>query len=421
MIVLPPSQNIFGLSVTRLIKSHGFELLHTAGTQWIRRHALLWKDIEPVEGRGYTWDAVSTRSLEADFRNASEGNLRVIAVVHGSPRWATAPYDADCAPINPAKVQSFARFMAALVARYSQPPYNVLYWEIGNEPDANIFPGNSGFGCWGVKDDAYYGGEAYGRMLKTVAAAMKAVNPNIRVLNGGLLLDKAYNPADPATRSGRFFEGVLRAGAGPSIDILSFHSYDYYKGPGLPLLGPRNDWRVGYLRDLLVRYKLPPKPMIRTEAALLCIEVNPECRWAQADYTARSFARSLRDGLTANIWYIYDHDGYHNTAMIEPEDAFVPRPAYFAYRHVLDMLVGTRYLGPMTGVPGSVEGYRFQRATDTVIVFWTDGQPTSFSLPLAQGETSHCSDRDGGSLPCGIAGSRLNLSAQQSPQYVVLR
>jgi alpha-L-arabinofuranosidase len=117
--------------------------------------------------------------------------------------------------------------MAEVVRRYSRAPYNVLYWEIGNEPDAYIFPNDSVYGCWGVKDDPYYGGEAYGRMLTAVAAAMKAVNPNVKILNGGLLLDKAYSSADPATRSGRFFEGVLRAGAGPAIDILSFHSYDY--------------------------------------------------------------------------------------------------------------------------------------------------------------------------------------------------
>lgn len=421
VLVSPPSANIFGVEITKLARSRGFDLLREAGSRWVRRNSLRWKDIEPEEGKGYRWDAPRIKSIEEDFRVASESGLNLIAVVHGSPRWATAPYAADCAPINPAKVQAFARFMVEAVRRYSAPPYNVIYWELINEPDAYIFSSDSVYGCWGVKEDPYYGGEAYGRMLKTVAAAMKAANPNIKILNGGLLLDKAYNPADPATRSGRFFEGMLRAGAGASFDILSFHSYDYYKGSGQPLLGPRVDWRVGYLRDLLARYKVPVKPMIRTETALLCIEVNPECRWAQADYAARTFARAHRDGILANIWYVYDFDSYHNTAMIEPFDVFVPRPTYFAYRYALDMLVGTRYLGPLTGLPSSVEGYRFQRANDTVIVFWTDGQPLSFSLSLAQGETASCSDRDGGPFACVISGGRLTMTARQSPQYVVLR
>ncbi len=94
----------------------------------------------------------------------------------------------------------FAAFLSEVVKRYSQPPYNVRYWEIGNEPDTPIGP-DSGFGCWGVNGDPYFGGGAYGNMLKAVYPAIKAANPQVQVLNGSLLLDRPNTP--PAQIPGR--------------------------------------------------------------------------------------------------------------------------------------------------------------------------------------------------------------------------
>lgn len=417
--VQPPS--IFGLEATRLNSDRGFDLAMSSGTRWIRRNALLWKDVEPVEGGGYNWDAPSLKILEEDFLSASRSAMNLILIVRGSPRWATSPYAADCAPINPAKYEAFARFMAEAVARYSKPPYNVLYWELGNEPDAYIFPEDSVYGCWGVKGDPYYGGEAYGRMLKTVSAAMRQANPRIKILNGGLLLDRPFSPSDPESFSARFFEGLLRAGAGGTFDILSFHSYEFFRTPGQPELGPTNDWRIPYLLGLLERYSVAPKPMIRTESALLCPSFSNECRWAQADMMGRLYARSLRDRLLANIWYAYDRDSFHNTALIEPGDVFFPRPAYFAYRHAVTMLADASYLGPVAGLPQAVEAYRFRKDRATLIVYWSD-VPGAHAFALETGTAVvQCTNRDGGELACAPSGGRLSLVATRSPQYVVIR
>jgi hypothetical protein len=48
---------------------------------------------------------------------ARQGNASLVAFVRGSPRWATTPYNADCAPIHPTKYARFAAFLAAAVAR----------------------------------------------------------------------------------------------------------------------------------------------------------------------------------------------------------------------------------------------------------------------------------------------------------------
>lgn len=415
-------QSAFGLEMLRLSAHRGLDLVTATNTRWVRRNALLWKDIEPVQGGGYNWDHPSVKELEGELARASQLGINMILIVRGSPGWAVAPYTAGCGPINPRHYGDYARFMAALVDRYGRPPYNLRFVEIGNEPDAPIRPDDFVFGCWGNDRDSYYGGGAYGSMLKAVVPTMKAANPDVQVLNGGLLLDQPYVEGQPRTLQGRFFEGMLRAGAGPYIDIVSFHTYVFWYTPGQPPLGPREDWRVSYLQGLLRAYGQPAKPMLRTETALLCIELTPECRWAQADLVARTYARTVRDQLLATIWYIYDDDGFHNTALIEPLDVFVPRPAYFAYRHAARMFNSTSYEGPLAGAPPAVEGYVFRRDGERVYVFWTDepaGVP--FSLPLPAGAIVSCTDRDGGPVPCAPADGALQLTAQVSPAFVVVR
>jgi hypothetical protein len=416
------SRSTFGLEMLSLSANRGLDLVTATETRWVRRNALLWKDIEPVAGGGYNWDHPSARRLEQELVRASELGINLVLIVRGSPGWAVAPYTAGCAPISQRRYGDFARFLGELARRYGAPPYNLRYLEIGNEPDAPIRPDDSVFGCWGDASDPYYGGQAYGELLKVVAPAIKAANPRVNVLNGGLLLDEPYVEGKSKNTQGRFFEGVLRAGAGPHIDLVSFHTYTFWRTPDQPPLGPREDWRVAYIQGLLRAYGQPAKPLIRTEAALLCTEVTPECRWAQADLVARTYARTVRDQLVATLWYIYDDDGFHNTALIEPYDVFVPRPAYFAYRHAARMFNGAEYLGPIPGLPPAAEGYVFRRGGETVYVYWTDdiwGAP--FALNVPAGAVVACTERDGGPMPCALEGGVLQLTAQVSPAFVSVR
>jgi hypothetical protein len=180
------------------------------------------------------------------------------------------------------------------------------------------------------------------------------------------------------------------------------------------------DWRPAYLRGVLARYGIAERPLLRTEGALLCPgAMTPECRWAQADYLSRAFTRALRDGLAADIWYIYDSDSYHNTALIEPGDALVPRPAYFAYRHASRTLAGARYLQPLAGVPDSVEGYVLRRSDAHVVVLWSD-QPQVVRVPLPADGPVRCANRDGGPISCPVEGATVRVEVQTGATYVVV-
>ena len=416
--VIAQTQTIFGLDATSLTPERGLDGLLASATSWVRANNLLWRDVEPVEGGEYHWDAPSVQLLEQEMLTASTHGLKLILLIRSSPTWATAPYQADCAPISPAKYTRFAAFLAAAVDRYSKPPYNVLFWEIGNEPDAPIFPSDSGYGCWGVTSDTYDGGRAYGAMLKVIYPAMKARAGQISVLNGGLLLDHPYNASDGSGHIARFLEGIFVAGAGASFDILSFHSYSYYD---TTIDGTRGatDWKVGYLRELMDRYGVARKPMLNTEAALLCTTTSPACSAAQANAIGRFYIRAIADGLIGHMWYVYDSDAFNNTALVDPTDVSIQRPSYQAYRQVATLLSGARLLGPLKNQPSGIEGYRFASGgARTITVLWSDSQQLTV-IPVQPGAEVTCADRGGEPISCANTDGAVQLLTRPGPLFVI--
>ncbi|NJM05055.1 glycoside hydrolase family 5 protein, partial [Candidatus Gracilibacteria bacterium] len=236
-------------------------------------------------------------------------------IVRGAPAWAQQRSGSACGPIRESALDEFATFVAELARRYSQPPFNVRYWELGNEPDvdAALVPGNSPFGCWGDAEDEFYGGGYYAEMLKTVYPAIKAANPDAQVVLGGLLLD--CDPGVPLPDgqpcvAGKFFEGVLRNGGGAAFDVANYHAYVYWADgnfdwdTGLPKWQHRAGVPVGklaYLRETMARYGVE-KPVMLSEAGLLCFRADPSCepngfRDDQANYAVRLYTRSAANGL----------------------------------------------------------------------------------------------------------------------------
>ncbi|NJM05049.1 hypothetical protein HC891_00690 [Candidatus Gracilibacteria bacterium] len=149
-----------------------------------------------------------------------------------------------------------------------------------------------------------------------------------------------------------------------------------------------------------MKYEVGDKPLIRTESALLCSEPTAECRWAQADFMARLYTRSMRDGLLANIWYVYNNDSYFSGALIDPGDVFAPRPSYFAYRHAAQTLGKARYLGVVSGIPFEAEGYRFAHVDGYEIwVIWSDHH-SRLTVQVPANAKVRCTLRDGATYPC---------------------
>jgi hypothetical protein len=382
---------------------------------WLRRNGLRWADVEPERGAGYRWDAPGVRALEAQLVAASQLGLRVILVVQGSPPWAVEPFRSSCAPVAAERRDDYARFVAAAVARYSAPPYNVRFWELGNEPDAFVVEGELPYGCWGRPDQPLYGGEAYGELLKVAYPAIKAADPSAVVFNGGLLLDRPYDPASGEGRSGRFLEGVLEAGAGASFDVLAYHSYSFFDGT--PDGGATQDWKPAYLRGILARYGVS-KPLFNTEGALLCLQASPACAQAQAFAIPRLYARTLRDGVGGFVWYLYESDDFRSTALVEPSDPTQRRPAHLAFAQATAALDGLGYAGPLSGLPAGAEGHLLRAGRRAAAVLWANTPVGVVLRPDGAGPLA-CAEWDGAPLPCARDGAgRLLIEAGPGPRYV---
>ncbi|WP_322821055.1 cellulase family glycosylhydrolase, partial [Chloroflexus sp.] len=103
---------------------------------WVRLNTLSWREAQPAIGSPINWNAPSFTRFEAEVEAANALGLQIMAIIDDHPSWATGS-NHICAAILDQYHDEFAAFVRAVVAKYSQAPYYVRYWELGNEPDVD--------------------------------------------------------------------------------------------------------------------------------------------------------------------------------------------------------------------------------------------------------------------------------------------
>jgi hypothetical protein len=170
-------------------------LLQELGVSWVRED-FHWYRIQPEPGE---WEWTFN---DAAMRELVRRRINVLGVIGGpAPPWAT-PYEGDApqyASFHAPDTEHFVTFARAVVTRYH---HVINHWEIWNEPDNILF--------WRPHPDP----AAYADLLIRTSDAIRAIDPEARVLIGGI------NPFDQ-----RFLRVVLDAGAWESFDILAIHPY----------------------------------------------------------------------------------------------------------------------------------------------------------------------------------------------------
>ena len=398
----PEEVMAFGMESHKANFQEHTALLGEPGLTLMRHNGLLWQNVEPIEGER---DWTSQADLDGKLERASTSGLSTILIVRGTPQWAQLFPGSFCGPITPDKLELFADFMVEAVSRYSQPPYNVKYWELGNEPDVDplLVPPKSVFGCWGNHLDPYYGGGYYADMLKVVYPAIKSADPEAQVLIGGLLLD--CDPNQPAEgkdcSSGNFLEGILQNGGGDYFDLISFHGYTPYFGPtsGFPYalyldehnpswehLGGVVAGKIKFIRQVMEYYQIE-KPIFHTEGALMCAEYNPtDCEEpgelfydAQADYAVRIFVRNWANDIEGTIWYQFEGPGWRYGGLLDEDQN--PKPVYDALLFLTSILSNTAYIGEIDQYEG-MQVYEFSSPDKRIWVLWSPEQiDTRILLP----------------------------------------
>jgi hypothetical protein len=379
-----------------------------ANVNWVRYDTFSWAKIEPTApnpGHSYNWNTVNNAGLI----EAAEANLTVIAVIKNTPSWAQKPPGHICGPIASTAWSSFYNFVYQLVSIYSAPPYNIRYFEFGNEPDADTAGLSADiqaiFGCWADPNDkTYYGGEYYAEMLKRAYPAAKAANPQAIVMNGGLLLDcdPRYPPPGKDCLPAKFLEGILHNQGAAYFDMLAFHGYPYYgmPKPGYPgySLGPQivdeNHesfvgsggqlvGKVDFLRSVMSKFGIS-KPIFMTEIGLICAQTG-ECDppsnsflELQADFIVQAYLRSWGLNLRGAIWYTLEDSGWRQTGLFTGSTA---RPAYNAFVFMTNELKDANIGAPITQFSG-LRGYEFTNVTKRIWVLWAPNGISGVQISL---------------------------------------
>jgi hypothetical protein len=382
-------------------ETHNFEewklaKANEANLSWLRHAAFSWADIEPVRTNPptYHWEVVD----EAGLIRAASHYVNLIATVKFTPTWAQEYSGYSCGPIEEDDLDEFYQFVYTLVARYSVPPFNIHYWEFGNEPDVDPyqtgFPPNQPhvFGCWGDGGDPYYGGRYYAEMLERAYPAVKAASPASKVLIGGLLLncDPAVDPV--SCKPAKFFEGILRNGGANYFDIVAFHSYATYflnhiydlDYPSWTNRGGQINGKIDFLKSVMNTFGVS-KPIMLTEVSLQnCrdCEVTSHFLDLQADFVVSMFIRSWGKGLLGSIWYTLEDTDWRQTGLFYL--SFEPKPGYDALVFMTKELNDARIGPQITQYPG-LQGYQFALTSKDVWVLWSPDGVTGKQINVPVG------------------------------------
>jgi polysaccharide biosynthesis protein PslG len=199
----------------------------------VLRQSFYWSMIERQPGQ-YDFSL-----YDAYVASAARANLSILPILFDPPAFRSArPAEgARRGTYPPANYTDFAVFAAALVRRYGPngdfwrahpelPQLPIRSWQVWNEPNIPVY--------WPTGPNP----AEYAAMLRTVGEGIKAVDPGARVITAGL------NESELGIKLVPFLQGMYRAGAKGSFDVLALHPY----APGSDLVTAQLNRAIKELR-----------------------------------------------------------------------------------------------------------------------------------------------------------------------------
>lgn len=328
------------------------DYMRETNASWARI-PVIWSSTEPynITPAMYNW---ASADVALGAARDDMGGLNLIATIDSAPDWVSPE---NSGPIPTQFLGDFAEFVGAAVERYDGDGIDdapgspvVLHWEFYNEPDNNSdILGNPNYAS-----PAHWGDHAaeYANMLATVYPAVKAANPQAKVVFGGLALDWFEDEGGPFVET--FLEEVLQAGGGNYFDVMNFHSYPPFHTRWTDNQGPGILGKAEFIRSRLADYGLQ-KPMVITEAGWMSNNrpgaVIPGSPEIQSRYVIEMFTESKAANLDAMIWWLLVDPPFpypFQNGLITLETVPTRKMSFYIYQDVVAKLSTTHFVRSLT-------------------------------------------------------------------------
>jgi hypothetical protein len=207
LLVAAPAQArpAFGVVNQGILGEQDFQRMENGGVDTLR-FLIRWQVVEPQPGE-YDWSTV-----DAVVSQAQAHDIRLLPFVYGSPTWIAGQENHP--PLDDAATRTaWQGFLTALATRYGpggtfglERP--IRRWQIWNEPNFAVY--------WEPPQSA----EAYGRLVKLSANALRSVDPHAKIVLAGVA---AVHDGVPWAG---FLKDLLQVpGIRRSFDFVGFHPY----------------------------------------------------------------------------------------------------------------------------------------------------------------------------------------------------
>lgn len=198
------------LTAARSARRRTMRAQHRAGAR-ILRQLFDWSRIESVPGR------YDLRAYDRLVEDAARAGMDLLPVLFRAPRFRALP-GSGRAVARPLDLDAMAPLARLLARRYGPggtfwrahpdvAAHPVHAWQIWNEPNLDLY--------WGGRPDV----RAYARLLRSSAAAIRAVDPRAEIVTAGLPNSRLGVPLTT------FVRGLYDAGAGDAIDTVAVNLY----------------------------------------------------------------------------------------------------------------------------------------------------------------------------------------------------
>jgi hypothetical protein len=312
-----------------------------AGVNWVRDR-LNWAQMEPQQGQ-----FASSNRYDASALAQSRAGLRVLQVIHLSPRWAN-PHSKRF----PLDLRDGYRFYEAMARRWRG---QVQAFEPWNEADIPMFGGHTG--------------SEMAALQKAACLGLKAGNPDIvACLNVFALHNRSQLEDLDANESWPYFD---------TFNLHHYAPFDEY-----PKLYA--DFRtVSAGHSLWVTECSLP---VRWGGSESLKEPTDADQKLQAERVAKTFACSLHEGSAATFYFMLPHYVEGQTQFGILRSNLTPRPAYVALAAVGRILASAEPIGRLITTNSSVRAFLFRAMPNgrpqEVLAAWTTQTNSPLTLPV---------------------------------------